>query len=561
MNIKEEIREAIETVIGSLTKEKVPFVVEHPVEENHGDYATNVALVVFRFVRDRYKNPRELAEVIVAELKKKQEIWETVDGERVEIAGAGFINFWLKKDYLLKEVDRVSIKGGDYGKGDWGKGKRVLVEYSSPNIAKSFSVGHFRSTVYGQTVRNLYDFAGFTTVGDNHLGDWGTQFGMIIALVEEKGLDLAKMSIEEVEKEYVEYNKRAKEAPEVLERARDAFARLEKGEKNARGIWEVAVRQSLEEYERIYQLLGVRIENSYGESSYEGMLSEVIEEMKKKGVTKLSQEAWIVEFPDMPPAMLLKSNGTTTYFTRDMATIKFRNLNPKLKSDLYIYEVGAEQQLHFQQVFAAAEMMGWGKREDFIHIWHGLILGKDGKKMSTRKGTTIKIEKWLEEMVGKAREIKEESAGAVGIGAVKYFDLKHDPTTSYRFSWEEALRLDGDSGPYLQYAVVRAKSVLAKVGKEKKFDFNRVSLNGEEERVVRWLYRFPEVVEKAAREFSPNILCAYLFELASRFNGFYNKHQVISSENEGFRLQLVRGVAQVLENGLTLLGIEVPEKM
>jgi arginyl-tRNA synthetase len=268
----------------------------------------------------------------------------------------------------------------------------------------------------------------------------------------------------------------------------------------------------------------------------------------------------IVEFDDLPPAMLLKSNQTTTYFTRDLATIKFRNENPSLKSDLYIYEVGAEQTLHFQQVFAAAAKLGWAKREDFKHVTHGLILGKDGKKMSTRKGTTVKIEEWLTEMIEKAQKIDEESARTVGIGAVKYFDLKHDPNTAYKFDWEEALKLDGDSGPYLQYAAVRIKSVLKDVVSVAS-DLTNTDLNQEELAVLRWLYRFPEVIETAAKEFSPNLVAGFLFELSSRFNAFYNQHRILGTSQERFRLSLAKATGQTLETGLNILGIKVPERM
>lgn len=558
MKPKEIIYQAILNALEELGL-VVDFVVEHPAQEDYGDYATNAAMVGYKKTGD-YQSPRQLAEAIKKALEAQEELMELVD--LIELAGPGFINFRLRNEWLVRQMEEV-IRDGDFGKGDFGKGKKVLVEYSSPNIAKRFGVGQLRSTIYGQAVRNLYEASGWKTVGDNHLGDWGTQFGMMVAAIEEKDLRVADLSVEAMEDLYVSYNKKAKEEEGFLDKAREAFARLENGDEKTRQIWKEMVEKSMEEFDRIYKLLDVSIGNAYGESAYEQMLPEVIREMKDKGISKLSQGAYIVEFPNMPPAMLVKSNGTTTYFTRDMATIKFRNENPELKADLYVYEVGAEQQLHFQQVFAAAEMMGWGKKEDFIHIWHGLILGSDGKKMSTRKGTTIKVEEWLKEMVTKAEAINKDSAKKVGIGAVKYFDLKHDPKTSYRFDWEEALRLEGDSGPYLQYAVVRAKAVVEKLAARKISDVSigEIAWQSEETAVLRALYRFPEVIEDAAKQFAPNLLTTYLFELAKRFNSFYNKHQIVGSEEEVSRLMLTMATAKVLEKGLDVLGIGVPSKM
>ncbi len=582
MKIQGLIRERIEELVGKLSEGgSISFDLGHPKEENHGDYATNVAMQCFGLVKSNIpggylhklavfaSDPKDMAEKIIQDLKKDAQLMEVI--EKIEVAGPGFINFYLKKEVLGKELELAVREGDNYGKGSWGMGKRVLVEYSSPNIAKRFSVGHFRSTVIGQAIRNLYQFSGWETVGDNHLGDWGTQFGMMIAAVEEKGVDISMMTLDEVEELYVEFNGRIKDNPQLLDKAREAFLRLEQGESKAREIWKMAVAKSMEEFERIYRLIGVRIENSYGESSYEELMPSIIEEAKAKKISQKSEGAWIVEFGPstaaqsagreaIPPAMLVKSDGTTTYFTRDLATVKFRE-EGELKSDLYVYEVGEEQTLHFRQVFAAVEKLGWAKKDKFVHVAHGLILGKDGKKMSTRKGTTVKIEDWIGEIVEKAGAINQGAAAAVGVGAVKYFDLKHAPNTSYRFDMEEALRLDGDSGPYLQYALVRTKAVLAKAKKDSFGLSGSLIMNAEEEKVVRWIYRFGEVVEEAAKNFSPNLVCSYLFELGQRFNGFYNRHQIIGGENEDFRLLLTKATGQVLENGLKLLGIETVEKM
>lgn len=570
--MKDEIRNAISRALQEIGIRNDNFVVEHPGNEDHGDYATNAALIAVK--GSEYKSPRELAERLASELKKDSLLTEKI--EKVEVAGAGFINFRLSKKWLLRELAEIAEKRGDYGRGLWAKGRKVLVEYSSPNIAKEFSVGHLRSTIIGQAIYNLYRFGGAEVVGDNHLGDWGTQFGMVIAAVEDGKMSLDEfrnLGIREIEKIYVEYNRQAKEDEALLEKAREAFVRLEQGDKKARGIWEASVEISMREFAKIYDLLGVKIDHAYGESHYEQLMPEVIADANKVGIAKQSEGATIIEFPDkgrenfggeeqdfmLPPAMLLKSNGTTTYFTRDLATIKFREVSEELKADLYIYEVGAEQKLHFRQVFAAAEKL-WGVKErKFKHVAHGLVLGEDGRKMSTRRGTGVRMEELLARMIEKAAAINPLAAKEVGVGAVKFFDLKHAPETSYRFDWDEALRLEGDSGPYVQYAVVRARSVLKKASDGLYGGDGEVG--GAEETVLRWLYRFPEVVEEAAGVFSPNILCEYLVELSRRFNAFYNQEQIIGSDQEAFRLGLTKGVAQVLENGLGLLGIEVPLEM
>jgi arginyl-tRNA synthetase len=550
------IRESVEDVVRSIFDGEVcDFLIERPSDESHGDFATNVALVMFK--KGKFKSPRELAEKIKSQFLKNKEVSDLF--EKVEVAGPGFINFYFKQSYFLERMNRVDK---NFGKDDWGKGKRILVDYSSPNIAKDFSVGHLRSTIIGQAIRNLYEFCGFTTVGDNHLGDWGTQFGMIIAAVEEAGLDIEKMSVSEMEELYVKFNQRVKEDEGLREKAKEAFVRLEKGDSKALMIWKKSIDSSMKEFDKIYDLLGVKIEHSYGEGFYVDLWGEIIENAKKLGLAKRSEGALVMDLSDdLPPGMFLKSDGGTTYFTRDLATIKFRQDNPALKSDLYVYEVGEEQTLHFKQVFVAAEKLGFCNRDSLVHVAHGLVLGDDGKKMSTRKGTGMKMGDLLEKAIEKAGKINRSSAEIVGVGAVKYFDLKHSPQTTYKFKMEDALSLDGNSGPYLQYALVRIKSVLSKVDKIESTSRSDLEVCVEEMNVLRCLDRFPETVMEAAKGFAPNLICNYLFELAQRFNAFYNKYRILEGENREFKLRLTLAVKQVLSNGLELLGIEVPEKM
>jgi len=553
--IRSKAEKDLEKAIREATGEKAGEIsLEHPDNLEHGDYASSWPL------SQPGKDPFKLAQKIVEKFPKRDYL------EKAEAMPPGFINLYLSPKWLIKELKKIIGKSNEYGQGNWGKGKRALVEYSSPNIAKDFSVGHLRSTIVGQAIRNLYDFSGWETIGDNHLGDWGTQFGMIIASIEEKNLDISLLTLSELEKIYVNYNKKARKDKKYLDKARDAFARLEKGDKKAKKIWEKAVRLSMKEFQKIYSLLGIKIENAYGESFYENLMRDVIKEMKKKGVAEKGEGgAWIVRYKDLPPAMLLKSDGTTTYFTRDMATIKFREENPKLKSEIYIYEVGAEQKLHFKQVFRAAEMMGWGKKENFVHIAHGLILGKDGKKLSTRKGTSEKLENWLTAIIKKAGKINPKTAKEVGVGAVKYSDLRHHPQKDYVFDINQALSLNGNSGPYIQYTYARTKSILRKTGKtSQQLKITEEKLRPEEIKLLRLLPRFPEIVAVAAKNFNPSLLCNYLFNSAKTFNIFYESLPVIKAQDETvkiFRLVLTQATAQVLKNGLNLLGIETPEKI
>jgi arginyl-tRNA synthetase len=516
------------------------------------------------------KNPRELAEDIVSKLKNNVELRVVVDTEKIEIAGPGFINFWIREEYLSLAMGMAT---SDYwGKSDFMKGKKVLVEYSSPNIAKRFSVGHLRSTIIGQAIFNLYKASGAIVTNDNHLGDWGTQFGMIIAAVEEENLDVSNMNIGGLEELYIRFNTRITENPDLKDKAREAFARLEQGDANARKIWQLAVDVSMKEFEDIYKKLDVSFENMNGESIYEKEMPEIISELKiKKIATEGERGAWIIKFEKdgkeyMPPAMLLKSDGTTTYLTRDLATIQKRFFDDKLKSDIYVYEVGAEQQLHFRQVFETAKML-WPKETEeveFVHVAHGLLTLPEGK-MSTRKGNTIKLEDLIVKAGDEAREFvknDEVDVDRMAINAIKYNELRRSPELNYLFRWEEALAMEGNSAPYVNYAYVRANKICQEL-KESRTQELEMLFEGEEKDLARLLMKFAEgeVVEEAAKNFAPHLLAGYLFEVAKRFNAFYDHNKVIGDEREISRLQLVKTVAEVLKKGMGLLGIEVVEKM
>ncbi len=550
--MRDKILKALQEATG-----KKNISLEFPENEAFGDYSSNIAMVTGR-----------KADEIVGELKGDKILAGLVS--KIEAAGPGFINFFLSEKALLAELFRIAKQPEKYGMSDLGEGKTVVIDYSSPNIAKRFGIGHLRSTVIGQSLYNLYKLLGYKVIGDNHLGDWGTQFGTLLYQIDSKGLDPSELTTDELEKLYVEFNSEAKSNEKLWDMARAWFKKLEEKDARAREIWKAIVDTSLKEFERIYEILGVKIDNAYGESFYADKMPAVIEEIRKKGLGTKSQGAEIFEFKDLPPAMLVKSDGTTTYFTRDLATVKFRitEWNP----ELIIYEVGSDQTLHFRQLFAVVRLLGWAEGRDFVHVNHGLIRFVHGK-MSTRKGETVSLEEVLDGAISRARAIidrsetgrglteseKEKVARAVGIGAVKYFDLMHHPSTDIIFDWEKIFVLEGNSAPYLQYTVARANSVLEKGRKSP--PKGKIALNPEELVVLRRLTRFSEIIVIAAKNYSPNLLANYLFDLAQKFNNFYNQHRILGSENQGSRLALTAGVAQVLKNGLTILGIETPQKM
>lgn len=587
--IKQKIAKLIEQSVRELQKTKklpnfpIPEIrLEYPKEKTYGDYATNIAMVIAKQLKT---NPFEVAENIKSQiLRTEGDLFE-----KVEIAQPGFINFFLSQKTFFEETNKIIKEKEKYGSQKIGKGKAVIIDYSSPNIAKPFGIGHLRSTIIGQTIYNIYKFLGFKTIGDNHLGDWGTQYGKLLYMIEkkldkktakEKKAILKNLTIAEMEKLYVDFHKEAEKNPLLEEEARKYFKKLEAGDKELKKLWKICKEKSLKEFKKIYKILDVKIDYSYGESFYQPMLNDIIEEVKEKGVAKKSQGALIIQYPEdnLPPAVFLKSDGAATYLARDLAAIKFRL--KKWKPYLIIYEVGADQTLYFKQLFKTVELLGWAKKEKFIHIAHGLIRTKEGK-FSTRKGKTIHLEQVLNEAKERAGKIiekletaknlteteKEKVAKIVGIGGVKYNDLASHYSRDIIFDWDKILNLKGNSGPYLQYTVVRAQSVFkkGKIKKIPKLDANSIKkLEKEEEDILRIIYQFPEIVEEAAKIFSPNLICNFAYNLAQKYNLFYEKLPILKAPDKNIRnlrLIITYALAQVLKNSLSLLGILVPQKM
>lgn len=534
--------------------------IDHPANEDYGDYTTNIVLIL---AKKEKVNPIELARKINTELERTI---ESIDFIKKVESISGFVNFYLKDEYLIKEAEKINyeIEYGEELK-KYGNNKKMLIDYSAPNIAKPFGIGHLRSTNIGQALYNLYKILGWECIGDNHLGDWGTQFGKLITAIEHwNKKKLEHLTIENLEELYVRFHKEAENDVNLIDEARSWFEKLEKGDKGAREIWQKCVDISMIEFNRVYELLGVKIDIANGESFYEDKLKDTIEEIIKKGIAKKSDGATIVELKGMSPAMLVKTDGTTTYFARDMATLKYRK--EKWDPDLIIYEVGTDQDLHFRQVFETAKMMNWFPLAKMIHVGHGLIRWKDGK-FSTRKGDTIHLSVIIDKAIEKAKELAKTKdnkiAQKVAIGAIKFSDLAQDPKRDIIFDWDRIMSLSGNSGPYLQYTYARCHSVLNKtdIVEQKNLLNLPQNISKEEKKLLREFYKFEEKILEAANRYSPSVVAEYLLRVARIYNEFYEKNRIIGEKEENFRIFLTKVTQSTLEIGLRLLGVEVLQKM
>lgn len=601
MKIIHELEKVVQGVLDNLEiGEKVAILFEHPADTSHGDWSSNIALVLFK-QQKKFSSPRALAEAIAEEVKKSHPDFIS----KIEVAGPGFINFYLSEHYLMSEM-AVLLENRGQLKDKKNLGKKAIVEFSSPNIAKPFTIGHLRSSIIGWSLANLLAETGYEVFRDNHLGDWGTQFGKQIYALKNLGEGSLEKNIEKLSHSenpvkdlvalYVEFHKEAESKPEMEDEARAIFKKLEDGDAEMRQLWQMCIDWSFVEFNRIYDLLRIKFtENEgrgYGESYFEDKMDVVVSELESRAQNDgdISYEtgdngAKLVKFSDeskLPPLMILKSDGATLYATRDLATDKWRLA--KYGADiLIINEVGAEQSLYFQQIFALEKALGWVKEGQRVHVGHGMYRFKDGK-MSTRKGNVI----WLEDVLSEAKSkaaglasdkqvLGEAEIEKVAFGALKWSDLKRSARLDVAFDWDEIMTMQGNSGPYLQYTYVRCQSILNKaqnldITKYSDLLVNLKSYSKNEQRaeltlpeldLLRNLSIYFEVVEKSAKEYAPHHLATYLFNLAQTFNQFYGNTQVLGGveETEKFRLALVATTSLVLKRGLYLLGIETVEKM
>ena len=554
--MKSEVVSALKAA--GLDDKTIAELIEIPKERSRGDYA----FPCFVLAKAMKKNPNEIAREIAGKIKSK-------DFEKVEAVGP-YVNFFLDSKKNTSEIlDKIAKEKNKYGSQNIGNGKKIIVEMSSPNIAKPFGIGHLRSTIIGNSISRIAEFCGYKTVKINYLGDWGTQFGKMIVGYKRfgKAQELKKDPINYMLNLYIQGNKE-----EFEQEARDWFKKLEDGNKEATRLWKSFKEISLKNFKEIYKFLGIEFDVISGESLYNKKMQNVFDELMKKNLLVRSEGALIVDLEKekLGVALIKKTDGATLYATRDLAAAIDRY--EKYKFHKMIYEVGQEQKLHFKQFFKILELMGYEWAKDCIHVDHGLYLGQDGKKFATRKGKTVLMEEVLDETVSLAKEeikkrsstisLKEldERARKIAISAIFYGDLKNYRSHDIVFDIDRFLSFEGDTGPYLVYSYARANSILNKA-KLKAGKLQVMNVNDHEKKLVTELSKFPEVVKNSYEQLAPNLVANYSYQLAQTFNEFYHACLVIGSEEETFRIALVKAFVQVLGNALHLLGIEPLKEM
>lgn len=524
------IREEIDKYILHKTGENI-----EDASGNFGDYCLNPGALA-RAAQKANQDLSQFAQTIADELK-------TDFAEMIEKAEfrAGFLNISLTKQAYLSELRDINQDIDSYLADSENADKTIVFDYSSPNIAKPFSVGHLRSTVIGQANYNIHKALGYNTIGINHLGDWGTQFGKLIVAIKQWG-DEQKIEanpIEELNALYVRFHEEAEKDESLGERAREWFKKLEDNDAEARELWEKCVRWSMVEFEKIYDQLGVKIDEAKGESFYEDKLEEVIDELKEKGLLKESQGAQIVELENLPPALIQKQDGATLYMTRDLAALKYRL--ETYKPEKIIYHVGNDQNLHFRQLEAVAIKLGWVNEGVIVFAGHGMIRLPEGK-MSTREGRTVLLKDLIDEAIQRARSIidekdssvadKDHLASKIAISAIKYADLSQNRKSDIVFTFDKMISLKGNSAPYLQYSYARMASLISRV-EETYGDIQPSEYLGDESLgLARAMLRFKSVLENAASTSCPNFLADYIFELTNIFSAYYEKTRIISDSRE-----------------------------
>jgi len=564
-DLKQLIAKPLSDTIAELSAEDIYAMLEYPPDPGMGD----VALPCFRLSRVLRKNPAQIAEELAAAFPAVPLV------QRVE-AVKGYLNVFFDQGAFAQALVR-DILNDDvvYGSSDEGKGKTVVIDYSAPNIAKPFHIGHLRSTVIGRALYNIYSFMGYKCVGINHLGDWGTQFGKLIVAYKKWGSreEVEERLIDALMELYVKFHEEAEKDPSLDEEARQWFSKMEQGDSEALSLWKWMMEISLKEFKKIYALLNVDFESWAGESFYEDKMPAVVEELEQKGLLTESEGARIVDLSayGMPPCLIVKSDGSTLYATRDIAAALYRKRTYHFDKCLYV--VGVTQSLHFQQWFKVVELMGYDWAKDLYHVPFGTVsLG--GEKLSTRKGKVV----LLDELFGKAVEKtlatieaknpdlpnKEEVARQMGVGAVVFSDLSSNRIKDVSFSWEEMLNFDGETGPYVQYTHARAGSVLRKAGEAPAADIDGALLQEPEARaVLKTLYLFPECVRQAMEDMEPSVVTRYLVDLAQDFNRFYHEHSILVEDTalRKARLALTACAQRVLCTGLGLIGLAAPERV
>lgn len=566
-NFKQIIAKQISKTI-EINEKELESYIETPKDSKNGDYA----FPCFRLAKELRKAPPAIA----SEIQEKIELTDEI--EKVDVAG-GYLNFFINKATLAEEVLGEISTTEQYGKSRIGEEKNIVIDYSAPNIAKPFHIGHLRSTVIGGALYNIYKYLGYNVTGVNHLGDYGTQFGKLIEGYKMWGeeYDIEKDPINELTKIYIRINEVCKNDEKILENCRNNFKKLEDGDPYCVEIWKKFRELSLQEFQKVYDLLGSKFDSWNGESFYSDKMPEVIDILQKTGKLVESQGAKIIDLEDKginTPCIIEKSNGSTTYATRDLAAILYRARTYDFDKALYV--TSYEQVLHFKQVFEVAKLLGLDEKytNGLEHVSFGMVLLPEGK-MSTREGNIIKLEELLNEAISRAKEIieqknpdlenKEEVAKKVGIGAVIFNDMSASRIKDEVFDWNTILNFQGETGPYIQYTYVRTKSVLEKAGYLPKIeDVKTENLSDDYSMaILKLIYNFEDVLVQVTDKNEPSILARYLIDLAKAYSSFYNENKIIveNKDVQNARVYLTYATSEVLKQGANLLGIEMPEKM
>lgn len=571
VNYKERIAEIISSKIDALSLEDAIELLEIPQDSKMGDYA----FPCFRLAKVMRKAPQMIA----------ADITESIKGESlfsdVQQVNA-YVNMFLSKEGYIKSTLEEAIDGENFGKSSMGEGKTVIVEYSSPNIAKPFHIGHIRSTVIGNSIYLIYDALGYKVRRLNHVGDYGTQFGKMIVAYRHWGneQDVKDAPITTLLNYYTKFHVEAEKHPELDDEARKAFVDLEKGEEEELKLWKWFSEESMKEFNRVYKMLNIEFDEVDGESFYSDKMQRFIEELKEKGLLEVSRGAQIVDLEKygMPPALITKSDGSTLYCTRDIATAVYR----KETYDFYknIYVVATQQNLYFQQWMKVVELLGYDWVKDCIHVPFGMVSLEEGT-MSTRSGRVVFLEDVLNKAVEKTGEIISEKnpdadadfidevAKQVGIGAVIFQELSNNKIKDYVFKWDKVLNFDGETGPYVQYTHARGASVLRKAGdaivsKAEKLDIDFKYLNSDSAyELVKLIYAFPGVVVEAGEKFEPSIITRHVVNMAQGFNRFYHDEHILTDNDDEKTAKIALTIAakNAIKRGLALLGMQAPERM
>jgi len=572
-NIRQEIAGILSAAVPQLTAEQIENMIEIPADNANGDYA----FPCFKLAKELRKAPPLIAADVAAQIAENGLF------EKVQNVNA-YVNMFIDKKAFADITLSAALEAKDsFGGSGLGEGKTVIVEYSSPNIAKPFHIGHIRTTVIGNSLYKIFDFLGYNVVRMNHLGDYGTQFGKMIVAYRLWGNeeDVRKDPIKTLVSYYIRFHQEAEKDPALEDKAREAFYNLEHGAEEETALWQWFREESLKEFKRVYDIMGIEFDSYLGESFYTDKMPAVIEELKEKGLLVPSQGAEIVDLEPygLTPAVIRKSDGSSLYITRDLASLLYRKKTWDF--DKCIYVVGAPQELHFKQLFKIVELMGyeWAK-DSCVHVPFGVV-NFDGAKLSTREGNVVYLEDVLNAAVEKTREIViekgvntddvDETSKVVGVGAVLFQELSAGRIKDYSFTWDKVLNFDGETGPYVQYTHARAASVLRNAGVDpaalsaeslKNADLSFV-LGESAYELIKLIYRFPEAVLKAADEYEPSDVTRHIVHVAQAFNKFYHdEHILVDNEAErNAKLLLTFAAKQTIKNGLALLGIKAPEKM